>query len=99
MPWDSGLVRATGAVFGALRRSGRRERAQRRAGQGEIAVGRSRRIGRQSGDCHDLLAHAQRYEMMQYRFCGQSGLKLPALTLGLWHNFGNSTPFPCSARW
>ena len=38
-------------------------------------------------------AHAQRYEMMQYRFCGQSGLKLPALTLGLWHNFGNSTPY------
>ena len=39
------------------------------------------------------IAHAQRYEMMQYRFCGQSGLKLPALTLGLWHNFGNSTPY------
>src|SRR5512138_2820874 len=39
------------------------------------------------------IAHAQRYEMMQYRFCGQSGLKLPVLTLGLWHNFGNSTPY------
>src|SRR5687768_12874018 len=39
------------------------------------------------------IAHAQRYEMMQYRFCGQSGLQLPALTLGLWHNFGNSTPY------
>jgi L-glyceraldehyde 3-phosphate reductase len=39
------------------------------------------------------IAHSQRYEMMQYRFCGQSGLKLPALTLGLWHNFGNATPF------
>ena len=39
------------------------------------------------------IAHAQRYEMMQYRFCGQSGLKLPVLTLGLWHNFGNATPY------
>ena len=39
------------------------------------------------------LAHSQRYETMQYRFCGQSGLKLPVLTLGLWHNFGNATPY------
>ncbi|MDP9108031.1 MAG: L-glyceraldehyde 3-phosphate reductase [Pseudomonadota bacterium] len=29
---------------------------------------------------------------MQYRFCGKSGLKLPVLSLGLWHNFGDSTP-------
>ncbi|VFS31959.1 aldo-keto reductase [Enterobacter cancerogenus] len=28
-----------------------------------------------------------RYENMQYRFCGQSGLRLPALSLGLWHSF------------
>ena len=28
-----------------------------------------------------------------YRRCGKSGLKLPALSLGLWHNFGNITPF------
>jgi L-glyceraldehyde 3-phosphate reductase len=39
------------------------------------------------------IAHSQRYEMMQYRTCGQSGLQLPALSLGLWHNFGNSTPY------
>jgi L-glyceraldehyde 3-phosphate reductase len=38
------------------------------------------------------IAHSQRYETMHYRFCGQSGLKLPALSLGLWHNFGNATP-------
>jgi len=38
-------------------------------------------------------AHSQRYEMMQYRTCGKSGLKLPALSLGLWHNFGNATPY------
>lgn len=30
---------------------------------------------------------------MQYRRCGSSGLKLPAISLGLWHNFGNITPF------
>ncbi len=29
-----------------------------------------------------------RYDQMQYRFCGTSGLKLPALSLGLWQNFG-----------
>jgi L-glyceraldehyde 3-phosphate reductase len=29
-----------------------------------------------------------RYEAMQYRRCGRSGLKLPAISLGLWHNFG-----------
>ncbi|AML50119.1 L-glyceraldehyde 3-phosphate reductase [Falsihalocynthiibacter arcticus] len=33
-----------------------------------------------------------RYEKMQYRRCGKSGLKLPALSLGLWHNFGGDTP-------
>ncbi len=32
--------------------------------------------------------HAQRYDTMEYRRCGRSGLKLPALSLGLWHNFG-----------
>src|SRR5262249_35849951 len=38
-------------------------------------------------------AAAQRYETMQYRFCGKSGLRLPVLSLGLWHNFGNATPY------
>lgn len=32
-----------------------------------------------------------RYQTMQYRRCGQSGLKLPAVSLGLWHNFGDAT--------
>jgi len=31
-----------------------------------------------------------RYERMQYQRCGKSGLKLPRLSLGLWHNFGNN---------
>jgi L-glyceraldehyde 3-phosphate reductase len=34
-----------------------------------------------------------RYEHMQYRRSGRSGLKLPALSLGLWHNFGGEVPF------
>lgn len=33
-----------------------------------------------------------RYEKMPYRRCGRSGLKLPAISLGLWHNFGDDTP-------
>ena len=33
-----------------------------------------------------------RYDAMTYRRCGQSGLLLPALSLGLWHNFGEITP-------
>lgn len=32
--------------------------------------------------------HSNRYEQMQYRRCGKSGLLLPAISLGLWHNFG-----------
>jgi L-glyceraldehyde 3-phosphate reductase len=33
-----------------------------------------------------------RYDTMEYRFCGRSGLKLPALSLGLWQNFGTDRP-------
>jgi L-glyceraldehyde 3-phosphate reductase len=33
-----------------------------------------------------------RYDKMTYRRCGNSGLRLPAVSLGLWHNFGNDTP-------
>jgi L-glyceraldehyde 3-phosphate reductase len=38
-------------------------------------------------------AAANRYDTMAYRRSGRSGLKLPAITLGLWHNFGDATPF------
>jgi L-glyceraldehyde 3-phosphate reductase len=34
------------------------------------------------------LADENRYEKMQYNYTGNSGLKLPAISLGLWHNFG-----------
>ncbi len=33
-----------------------------------------------------------RYDTMSYRRCGRSGLKLPAISFGLWHNFGGETP-------
>jgi L-glyceraldehyde 3-phosphate reductase len=36
------------------------------------------------------LASPHRYDAMQYRTCGRSGLKLPAMSLGLWHNFGDT---------
>ncbi len=35
------------------------------------------------------VADAARYDSMEYRRCGRSGLKLPAISLGLWHNFGD----------
>ena len=35
---------------------------------------------------------SDRYDRMQYRRCGRSGLLLPAISLGLWHNFGHDTP-------
>ncbi len=35
---------------------------------------------------------ADRYERMVYNRCGASGVKLPAVSLGLWHNFGHDTP-------
>ncbi|WMJ90047.1 L-glyceraldehyde 3-phosphate reductase [Anaerocolumna sp. MB42-C2] len=34
-------------------------------------------------------ANEKRYDIMQYNRCGKSGLKLPAFSLGLWHNFGS----------
>ena len=37
-------------------------------------------------------ANDDRYTRMQYRRCGASGLMLPAVSLGLWHNFGDDTP-------
>ncbi len=38
-------------------------------------------------------AHKNRYEKMKYNKCGESGLKLPAVSLGLWHNFGDTGNF------
>ncbi|GHC48899.1 L-glyceraldehyde 3-phosphate reductase [Streptomyces flavofungini] len=40
-------------------------------------------------DTSEYRAAADRYESMEYRRSGRSGLKLPAVSLGLWHNFGD----------
>jgi len=39
-------------------------------------------------------AHSARYEAMQYRTAGRSGLKLPVISLGLWQNFGGTRDYP-----
>ena len=39
------------------------------------------------------LANEKRYGKMEYRKCGDSGLKLPSLSLGLWHNFGDNASY------
>jgi L-glyceraldehyde 3-phosphate reductase len=36
----------------------------------------------------NYLFSENRYDNMQYRYCGKSGLKIPVISLGLWHNFG-----------
>ncbi|HEX2128842.1 MAG TPA: L-glyceraldehyde 3-phosphate reductase [Solirubrobacterales bacterium] len=38
------------------------------------------------------VADASRYDAMTYRRCGRSGIELPAVSLGLWHNFGDDRP-------
>lgn len=40
----------------------------------------------------------ERYEHMTYNRCGRSGLRLPALSLGLWHNFGDVDDFETARR-
>ena len=41
----------------------------------------------------EYVANKSRYGDMVYNKCGESGLKLPAVSLGLWHNFGDSADF------
>ena len=43
-------------------------------------------------------ANETRYEFMTYRRCGESGLKLPLLSLGLWHNFGAGDDYDTMKR-
>ena len=42
------------------------------------------------------MAADERYDSMLYRRCGRSGLDLPAISLGLWHNFGDDRPIDTS---
>ena len=37
----------------------------------------------------NYMPNPTRYQNMEYRRCGKSGLKLPAISIGLWHNFGH----------
>ena len=41
----------------------------------------------------EYVANEKRYEITEYRKCGESGLKLPAVSLGLWHNFGTNADY------
>jgi len=41
-------------------------------------------------------SYGNRYSQMKYNRCGKSGLKLPAISLGLWHNFGGVDDFETS---
>ena len=43
-------------------------------------------------------ANPERYNAAEYRKCGESGLKLPAVSLGLWHNFGDNADFDNMAK-
>ena len=40
----------------------------------------------------EYIPSADRYQVTPYRRCGRSGLTLPAISLGLWHNFGHDRP-------
>ena len=54
------------------------------------------RGGRYGGGFHSsnmtYAAADDRYDAMPYRRCGRSGLQLPAISLGLWNNFGDDQP-------
>jgi L-glyceraldehyde 3-phosphate reductase len=43
-------------------------------------------------------AYEKRYETAEYKSCGESGLKLPAVSLGLWHNFGEQADYENMCR-
>ena len=47
----------------------------------------------QKGRVKMYLAKDDRYESMLYNRSGKSGLKLPAMSLGLWHNFGGESNY------
>ena len=45
------------------------------------------------GETGMYIANDKRYETMKYNRCGKSGLLLPAVSLGLWHNFGDTSSY------
>lgn len=46
-----------------------------------------------NGRLSEYVASKSRYDQMQYRRCGRSGLLLPMISIGLWHNFGDTDEF------
>ena len=52
-----------------------------------------RQMESERGGLQVYIPAEDRYEKIAYRRCGKSGLLLPAISLGLWHNFGDITPF------
>jgi L-glyceraldehyde 3-phosphate reductase len=48
---------------------------------------------RKEGRIMSYIANENRYDRMEYYRCGKSGIKLPAVSLGLWHNFGSNGSF------
>ena len=71
------------AVADAVRRAGRSRPAEPLT---------SRCAGWFDRAMSDYQPAEDRYDSMEYRYCGRSGLKLPALSLGLWQNFGDDRP-------
>jgi L-glyceraldehyde 3-phosphate reductase len=43
-------------------------------------------------------ANENRYNLMEYNKCGESGLKIPAVSLGMWHNFGDNSDYENMCR-
>src|SRR4051794_31341532 len=80
------------ATATALRQSASRRRVEI-VRRNRIVVNRDR-CGKAAWDTGPVpyLAAEDRYEAMPYRRCGRSGLQLPAISLGLWQNFGGDRP-------
>ena len=84
-----GGVRRRSSTASARCRASRRCTWWRRDG-GAGRVGHNHRM--------PYVAAEDRYDSMPYRRCGRSGIKLPAISLGLWNRFGDDTPIAEPAR-
>src|SRR5450759_4110648 len=69
-----------------------RGRWQTRQHRRPLAGEGSRRKARPEEPLMTYEPAANRYDTMVYRACGRSGLRLPVMSLGLWHNFGDTAP-------